>query len=108
MKLIIAIINKDDGAAVSAALNKAGHYVTKLTSTGGFLNKGSVTLLVATDDELVLDVCKVIKGESKQRVEKMPTMNSLALPEVSASTMVDVPVGGSTIFVVNIEQFFKF
>ena len=37
MKLIFAIINKDDSNAVSKALTKAGYFTTKLASTGVFL-----------------------------------------------------------------------
>ncbi len=108
MKLVIAIVNKDDSGAVSSALNKAGHYVTKLASSGGFLRKGNVTLLIGTDEDKLDDVISIIKSEAKQRVEKMPTMNSLALPEVTMATMIDVVVGGATIFILNVEQFEKF
>ena len=54
------------------------------------------------------EVIELIKSEAKQRVEKMPTMNSLALPEVSLATMIDVVVGGATIFVIDVDQFKKF
>lgn len=108
MKLVIAIVNKDDSAQASAALNKAGFYVTKLASSGGFLRKGNVTLFIGTDEEKVPEVISIIKSEAKQRVEKMPTMNSLALPEVTMSTMIDVVVGGATIFVLDVDQFEKF
>ena len=37
MKMITAIVNKEDSNAVSAALTKAGFSVTKLSTTGGFL-----------------------------------------------------------------------
>ena len=53
MKLVIAIVNKDDSSAVASTLNKSGHYVTKLASTGGFLSKGNVTLLIGTDEDKV-------------------------------------------------------
>lgn len=108
MKLIIAIVNKDDSGAVSSALNKEGYYVTKLASTGGFLSKGNVTLLVGTDKDKVDNVIDIIKSEAKQRIEKIPTMNSLALPEVSLATMIEVVVGGATIFVIDVNQFSKF
>lgn len=107
MKLVIAIVNKDDSSSVASTLNKAGHYVTKLASTGGFLSKGNVTLLVGTSEDKVDEVIELIKSEAKQRVEKMPTMNSLALPEVTMATMIDVVVGGATIFVVDVDQFKK-
>ena len=50
MKLILAIINNDDTAKASAELNHAGFFVTKLSTTGGFLMVGNTTLLIGTDD----------------------------------------------------------
>ena len=53
MKLIIAIVNKDDSSAVSAALTREGFSVTKMATTGGFLMAGNTTLLMGTDDSRV-------------------------------------------------------
>ena len=36
MKLIFAIVNKDDSNVVSSALTRGGFSVTKLATTGGF------------------------------------------------------------------------
>ena len=53
MKLIFAIVNKDDSGSVSSALTRAGFSVTKLATTGGFLMAGNTTFLVGTDDSRV-------------------------------------------------------
>ena len=42
MKLIIAIVNSDDSSAVQGALTENGYFVTKLSTTGGFLKKGHI------------------------------------------------------------------
>ena len=46
MKLIFAIVNKDDSGSVSSALTRAGFSVTKLATTGGFLMAGNTTFLI--------------------------------------------------------------
>ena len=51
MKLIIAILHEDDTANVSQALLEAGFRVTKIASTGGFLRKGSATILVGVEED---------------------------------------------------------
>ena len=56
MKMITAIVNKEDANAVCNALTKGGFSVTKLSTTGGFLMAGNMTLLIGTDDEKV-DKC---------------------------------------------------
>ena len=50
MKMITAIVNKEDSNAVSSALTKAGFSVTKLSTTGGFLMAGNVTCLLYTSE----------------------------------------------------------
>lgn len=44
MKFIVAIINLDDVAGVMKHLTKSGFSSTKLTSTGGLLKEGNVTI----------------------------------------------------------------
>ena len=46
MKLIIAIVNSDDSSSVQAALTEEGYFVTKLSTTGGFLKKGNTNSLL--------------------------------------------------------------
>ena len=42
MKLILAIINRDDSNTVTQALTKKGFSSTKLATTGGFLMAGDI------------------------------------------------------------------
>ena len=44
MKLIIAIISKDDRGDVTHELISAKYSVTKIPTTGGFLSAGNITL----------------------------------------------------------------
>lgn len=48
-KLVLAIINNDDSAIAASALNAEGFFVTKLSTTGGFLMVGNTTLLIGTE-----------------------------------------------------------
>ena len=58
MKLVIAIINNDDSAVATAALTAKGLFVTKLSTTGGFLMVGNTTLLIGAVSYTHLDVYK--------------------------------------------------
>ena len=44
MKMIMAILHKDDELETIEELNIAGYMVTKLATTGGFLKKKSTTI----------------------------------------------------------------
>ncbi|MDD5368662.1 MAG: cyclic-di-AMP receptor [Anaerolineaceae bacterium] len=53
MKLIIAIVRDNDNDPVSRALTAQGFRVTLVASTGGFLRRGSTTLLIGVEDAQV-------------------------------------------------------
>ena len=104
MKLIIAIVNHDDANAVTRALTQAGFSSTKLSTTGGFLMSGNVTILVGVDEEKVQSVIDIIKEHSHSRKELIPTTTEMSYGYYP-SMPVEVLVGGATIFVVDIERF---
>lgn len=105
MKLIIAIVNKDDSHAVSSALTREGFSVTKMATTGGFLMAGNTTLLMGTDDSRVDEVISIIEKYSKKRTQMVSSAAFGTSPE-SAFPM-ELTVGGATIFVTDVERYEK-
>ena len=61
-----------------------------------------------TNDDKVEHAVGIIKENSKKRVEKEPTVPPTEMGEFFTPIMVDVLVGGATVFVLDIEQFEKF
>jgi uncharacterized protein YaaQ len=53
MKLIVAILRDEDTENVSHALIDCSFRVTRIASTGGFLRRGSTTLMIGVEDEMV-------------------------------------------------------
>ena len=106
MKLVLAIVSNDDASNVSSALTKENYQMTRLATTGGFLRAGNTTLIVVTDDDKVERCIQIIGEESKQRTEIVPSTASYDNGRF-ASFPVEVQVGGATIFVVNVEEFYK-
>ena len=104
MKLILSIINHDDANTVTQALTKRGFSSTKLSTTGGFLRAGNVTLLIGVDEEKVQDVIDIIRAHSNSRRQTVPSTTEVSYGYYPG-TPVDVVVGGATIFVVDIERF---
>ena len=92
MKLLIAIINSDDSANVLDAITEAGFYATKLSTTGGFLRTGNLTLLMGVEDEKTEEVTPVIPALAEGMVNAIP---------------VKITVGGATVFVLDVDQFHK-
>ncbi len=104
MKLILAIINRDDAGEVTRNLTKQGFSSTTLATTGGFLMAGNVTLLVGVDEAKVQQVIDVVKEHSHCRKQMIPTTTEMGYG-CYPSMPVEVTVGGATIFVVDIERF---
>lgn len=106
MKLIIAIINSEDSHAVLGEITKAGFYATKLSTTGGFLRTGNLTLLMGVDDDKVDELLDILGKSCRKREEVTPIVPSYASEMVNAIP-VKITVGGATVFVLDVDQFYK-
>jgi len=106
MKMVLAVIDKDDAHDVISNLSKEGYSITRLSTTGGFLRSGNVTILVGVDDEKTQHVIEIIKEYSQSRNQQIPTIIGNEASYLSPMP-VEVSVGGATIFVLNVEQFEK-
>ncbi len=87
MKLIIAIIRDVDNDAVCQALIAADFRVTQVASTGGFLRKGSTTLMIGLADDKVEQALQIIRENTTQSEESA--------------------IRRATIFVLNVAQFIQ-
>ena len=106
MKLITAIVNKEDSKNVCNELIKAKFYVTRLATTGGFLMVGNTTFLICSEDDKIDEIIGRIKDHSHKRKQFVPSAASYGVGSYT-SFPVEVFVGGATIFVTNIERFEK-
>jgi len=61
-KLVLAILRDEDAPSVMEALISRNFRVTKIASTGGFLRRGNVTLLIGTEEEHLDELLKAISG----------------------------------------------
>ncbi|MBN1535108.1 MAG: cyclic-di-AMP receptor [Anaerolineales bacterium] len=85
MKMIIAIIRDEDNDQVTQALITSDYRVTRIASTGGFLRRGSTTLIIGVHEERLEGAIQVIKENTSP-------------PE-------DANMNRATLFVLNVEQF---
>ena len=104
MKLIIAIVNRDDASSVTQALTRKGFSSTKLSTTGGFLMAGNATILIGVDEERVQAVIDIIKEQSHSRKQMIPTTTEMSYGYYP-SMPVEGTVGGATVFVVDVDRF---
>ena len=107
MKLILAIVNNDDSAFASASLTEAGFFVTKLSTTGGFLMVGNTTFLIGTQDEDAQKAIDILKKTCKTRKQVSSSTSSFGLGMRNMSVPEEIKVGGATIFVLDVAQMEK-
>jgi len=106
VKLVVAIVQGEDAAQTVEALNGAGMHVTRLASSGGFLQQGNATLLIGAEDDRVEQAVSLVRANCRQRNRYLTPMPPMVEPgEVLLPFPVEVQVGGATIFVVDVEHF---
>ncbi len=61
MKLMIIILPDSDGDNVVQEMVQKGYRVTRMASTGGFLRRGNITLMVGLEEEKIDDLIGLLK-----------------------------------------------
>lgn len=107
MKLIYAIVSADDGHEVTKKLNKQGFFVTKLSSSGGFLRVGNKTLMLCVDDDKVDLAIKIIEETCQTRKQLVITPELGGYVSSFSPYPAEVETGGATIIVTGVEKFEK-
>ncbi|MBQ2118670.1 MAG: cyclic-di-AMP receptor [Clostridia bacterium] len=107
MKLVLAIVNNDDSAVAAASLTAEGYFVTRLSTTGGFLMVGNTTLLIGTEDDGVDKVLEILKKHCVTRRQMATPVTAFGKGMRADSLPAKVKVGGATVFVLNVESYEK-
>jgi uncharacterized protein YaaQ len=68
MKLTLTVVRNDEVNKVVDALTDYGFYVTRLTSTGGFLRMGSTVLMSGVEDDQIDQMMKIIRSHTSIHV----------------------------------------
>jgi uncharacterized protein YaaQ len=105
MKLVIAVVQRQDAGELLEALTAQGHRVTRISSEGGFLREGNVTLLVAVEDQAVNLLLRNIREHCYTRTRYVSPLPPVAESgEFYPPVPVEVQIGGATIFVLKADS----
>ena len=107
MKLVLAIVNNDDSAIVASALTQEGYFITKLSTTGGFLMIGNTTLLIGAEDDQVENIKKIISEHSSTRTTALKSTSTLGRGLGIQDGEVEASVSGAAVFVLSVDSFEK-
>jgi uncharacterized protein YaaQ len=105
MVILLAVLQAQDADLVTGALRKYGVAAYELSSTGAFLGRKNVTLLIPVETTNIDLVLSELKRNCRQRIEyvSMP-IEGQPLPIPSP---IPITVGGATIFILEIDQYLE-
>jgi len=107
VKLILAVIQKEDEDSLFDALEQENFGATRIGTTGGFLRASNVTLMMAVDDTRIERALDLMRQYCKRRTRHLnPMLPSLEARERFLGS-VPVEVGGATVFVLNLDRMEK-
>lgn len=108
MKLILAIVHDKDAHILADSLVQKKVQVTKLASTGGFLREGNTTFLIGVEKERVAEIIEIIRNSCKSRTQTVTPVYPIAnTVDTNITYPTEILVGGATVFVINVEDFYK-
>ena len=106
-KLLIVITADDEADNLINKLVERGYPATKVSSTGGFLRRGSATILSGIDADDVDAVMGIIREECKARTDFVPAQGLPFPDSIMPAEPVKVRLGGAIVFVLPVERFEK-
>jgi uncharacterized protein YaaQ len=109
MKLLIAIVSRDDMYALVDALSGEGRRATLIGTTGGFLRQGNATILIGVADENLAAVLKIVRATCRPRTAYISAFPSApGSGGALASMPLEVQVGGAVVFTLDVERYEEF
>lgn len=105
-KLLVVITSDLEADALIKALVERDYPATKVSSTGGFLRRGSATILSGVDATDVDNVLAIVRRECRARTERVP-QSATPFPQGAVQEPAEVRVGGAIVFVLPVDHFEK-
>ena len=106
-KLILAVLQEEDYDETVSALNQHGFFVTKLSSSGGFLRKRNVTIMIGVDAHRYVELMDLLRGRAGKRKKIVYSAPNIlpggGVESVPAAIPVQVESGGITVFTLSLE-----
>jgi uncharacterized protein YaaQ len=110
--LMLAIVQPEDAGTATDALTQAGLRVTRISSIGGFLHQGNVTLLLGLKPDQVMLAGQLLAANCQTRtgyINAAPQVTDVHSYHISSYVApLEVVIGGATIFVLPTECIVRF
>lgn len=109
MKLILAVVHRDDADKLIDALTAADYRATVISTTGGFLKEGNATIFMGVDEKEVDRILSIVRENCESRTQYVNPLPPVMEPgELYMPYPVEVQVGGATVFVLKVDRYVRF
>jgi uncharacterized protein YaaQ len=106
MKMVMAIVPKEEANQIIGELVNIGHTATFVEGRGGVLRQASEMLFIVVEDKDLEDVLGTLAKSCRY---EMPVAEASAeLGSVDSHTQPGPQIGGAVVFVWNLEQAHRF
>jgi uncharacterized protein YaaQ len=104
--LLLAIVQPEDKELATQALTEAGLRVTLISTLGGFLRAGNVTLLLGLERDQVASAMQVLMTKCQRRTSFINAAPYAAeVHTLGPIAPVEVEISGATMFVLPVERY---
>jgi uncharacterized protein YaaQ len=105
MKMVMAVVPRDEAEGVLSALIAAGHTATFTESRGGMLRQAQYTLFIGVDEPSLARVLGIIRQSCHSHVRVERGEGDAPSHALTPSVTASATVGGAAIFVWDLDQF---
>jgi uncharacterized protein YaaQ len=106
--LCVIVVPEPDGTRLVEALQRMGAHATRLSSTGGFLRRGSSTVLSAVRRSQIDKVSSLLHAQFPSRVESLPAELFPWHDDAEVGgALIPVRASGAVMFVVPLDRFVR-
>jgi uncharacterized protein YaaQ len=103
-RLAVTIVDGSQSRRLIRELNEEGFRVTMINAVGGFLHDSLVTLFVGTSARRLSQFFALLREYCPRRTRYVPMGVEVAMAPAQPA-MIEVYVGGASVFILPVEQF---
>jgi uncharacterized protein YaaQ len=106
VKLVVAIVQKEDAGRLVDALLEKEFRATRLHSSGGFLRQANASLLIGVEDDQVEQVLQIVRDNCVSRTQVVSPLPPVMEPgEFYLPYPTEVTLGGAVVFVLPVDRY---
>ena len=106
-KIYVVSVSGETVSALREQLVQNGFYFTQIESSGGIIQKESVSLLIGIDQARAEELLRLIQTVCKRRRTYIPARTETVVLQTHP-LMIEAEVGGALVYTLDVERFEQF